>query len=69
MKDHLNSDQGHGYSDPETVRLAAMRIIRKYKNDKEERHRRLDELLLQVMGRLGYSETCDLFRAVRKWYA
>lgn len=37
--------------------------------DLEAGHASADELMLQVLGELGYNEGCQIFREADKWYA
>jgi len=38
-------------------------------DDKEERHSKMDDLMVEVLSQLGYEEGARIFENTEKWYA
>lgn len=68
VDDDSNEDEGMSLlpTDDEVARLIRERC---YKGCPESDHIAADNLLVEMLGKLGYPKTVEAFNGIRKWYA
>lgn len=54
---------------PEKFKLKMNELATSSSLDKEDRHRRMDDLMCEVLRSIGYDDGIDVFEATSKWYA
>ena len=54
---------------PEKFKLEMNELATSSRLDKEDRHRKMDALMCEVLRSIGYDDGIDIFEATSKWYA
>ena len=54
---------------PEKFKLEMNKLATSNSLDKEDRHRKMDALMCEVLRSIGYDDGIDIFEATSKWYA
>lgn len=54
---------------PEKFKLKMNELATSSSLDKEDRHRRMDALMCEMLRSIGYDDGIDIFEATSKWYA
>ena len=54
---------------PEKFKFEMNELATSSSLDKEDRHRKMDALMCEVLRSIGYDDGIDIFEATNKWYA